>query len=65
MSRMLTYLGLLTLVVLASDLSRQYPPGQEPAKGNQNLDVVYPNGQELADNSNCNLAGSWNASLDH
>lgn len=35
-----------------SDIARVYPPGQELAKGNQNLAVQYPNGQELASHVN-------------
>jgi len=31
-----------------SDLARQYPPGQELAKGNQTGGQVYPAGKELA-----------------
>jgi len=37
-----------------SDIARQYPPGQEPAKGGQDLSVQYPFGKELASGANSN-----------
>jgi len=42
-----------------SDIARVYPPGQEPAKGNQNLSVQYPPGQEKASHSNRDLAHDY------
>jgi len=42
-----------------SDIGRQYPTGQEPAKGGQNLSVSYPNGQEKAHQGNANLAHDY------
>ena len=35
-----------------SDLARQYPPGQEPAKGGQTGGLPYPAGKELAHSGN-------------
>jgi hypothetical protein len=35
-----------------SDLARVYAPGQEPAKGGQDLSRPYPNGKELGHNGN-------------
>jgi hypothetical protein len=35
-----------------SDISRVYPPGQEPAKGGQDISKPYPNGKELSHTGN-------------
>lgn len=42
-----------------SDISRQYPPGQELAKGGQNLAVVAVNGKEIATHANSHLAHDY------
>jgi hypothetical protein len=54
--RLLTLLSVFVMATLSSDLARVYPPGTEPAKGNQNLSVVAVNGKELAHNGNSGLA---------
>lgn len=42
-----------------SDIARQYPPGQELAKGNQNLAVQYPPGLEKGSHSNKDLGHDY------
>jgi len=42
-----------------SDVSRQYPPGSEPAKGGGTLAVQYPAGQEKASHANRDLAHDY------
>jgi hypothetical protein len=49
-------LRVLLFTMLRSDMARQYPPGQELAKGGQTGGLPYPNGQEKAHNGNGNLA---------
>ncbi len=39
-----------------SDIARVYPPGSEPAKGNQDLGKVAVDGKELASVSNSGKA---------
>ncbi len=42
-----------------SDISRVYPPGQEPAKGGQDLARPLPPGKELAHTGNGSLAHNY------
>lgn len=42
-----------------SDISRQYPPGSEPAKGGSTLSVQYPAGTEKASHANRDLAHDY------
>lgn len=42
-----------------SDVARQYPPGQELAKGGQTGGQPYPNGKELAHNGNSGLGHDY------
>jgi hypothetical protein len=42
-----------------SDIARQYPAGQELAKGGSNLAVQYPAGQEKASHANKDSAHDY------
>jgi hypothetical protein len=45
-------------------LAAVYPPGSEPAIGDQDIDRVAPNGRELATTANAGLATIAGAALD-
>jgi hypothetical protein len=45
-------------------LAAVYPPGSEPAIGDQDVDRVAPNGRELATVANAGLATIAGAALD-
>ncbi len=54
--RLFLLLSVFAVATVSSDIARVYVPGTEPAKGNSNLAVVWPNGKELATNANAGLA---------